>query len=59
MNPHHVDLRALAFNDGAIASYRKCGFVQEGRERERCRLDGQWLDDIIMGVLANEFPSQG
>jgi hypothetical protein len=30
--------------------------VQEGRERESCWLDGQWYDDIIMAVLATEFP---
>lgn len=59
MNLHRVDLRVLAFNDGAIASYRTCGFVQEGRERESCWLDGQWYDDIIMAVLATEFPGPG
>lgn len=59
MNLHRVDLRVLAFNHGAIASYRKCGFVQEGRERDSCWLDGQWYDDIIMGLLATEFPSPG
>jgi [ribosomal protein S5]-alanine N-acetyltransferase len=59
MNLHRVDLRALAFNDGAIASYRRCGFVQEGRERDSCWLDGQWHDDIIMGVLATELPGPG
>jgi [ribosomal protein S5]-alanine N-acetyltransferase len=59
MNLHRVDLRVLAFNHGAIASYRKCGFVQEGRERDSCWLDGQWHDDIIMGLLATEFPSPG
>jgi len=59
MNLHRVDLRVLAFNHGAIASYRKCGFVQEGRERESRWLDGQWYDDIIMAVLATEFPGPG
>jgi RimJ/RimL family protein N-acetyltransferase len=59
MNLHRVDLRVLAFNDGAIASYRRCGFVQEGRERDSCWLDGQWHDDIIMGVLATELPGPG
>ena len=59
MNLHRVDLRVLAFNDGAIAAYRKWGFVAEGRERESCWLDGQWHDDIIMGVLATEFSGLG
>ena len=55
MGLHRVDLRVLAFNDGAIESYRKCGFVVEGRERESCRLDGAWHDDIIMGILSSDF----
>jgi RimJ/RimL family protein N-acetyltransferase len=55
MGLHRVDLRVLAFNEGAIASYRKCGFVEEGRERQSCRFDGQWYDDIIMGILSSEF----
>jgi RimJ/RimL family protein N-acetyltransferase len=53
-----VDLRVLAFNGVAIASYRTCGFVQEGRERQSCWLDGQWYFDIIKAVLATEFPVQ-
>ena len=52
---HRVDLRVLGFNLGAIACYRACGFVEEGRERESCLLDGQWYDDILMGVLEHEF----
>jgi len=59
MNLHRVDLRVLAFNDGAIASYRKCGFVQEGCERNSCWLDGQWYDETIMAVLATEFLCPG
>jgi RimJ/RimL family protein N-acetyltransferase len=52
---HRVDLRVLEFNTGAIACYRACGFVEEGRERESCLLDGRWYDDILMGVLEHEF----
>ncbi len=52
---HRVDLRVLEFNTRAIASYRSCGFVEEGRERESCRLDGRWYDDVMMSVLDREF----
>lgn len=52
---HRVDLRVLSFNHRAIASYLKCGFVEEGREREAAFVDGAWHDDVIMGILAHEF----
>jgi RimJ/RimL family protein N-acetyltransferase len=31
---HRVSVRVLTSNARAIACYRKCGFVEEGRERE-------------------------
>ena len=52
---HRVDLRVLAFNERAIAMYRRCGFVEEGVERDSCRMGGQWYDDVIMGILTHEF----
>jgi RimJ/RimL family protein N-acetyltransferase len=52
---HRIDLRVLEFNARAIASYRACGFVEEGRERESCRLDGRWYDDVMMSILDHEF----
>lgn len=52
---HRVDLRVLAFNERAIRCYRACGFVEEGRERESARVGEAWCDDIIMGVLAQDF----
>lgn len=52
---HRVSLRVLAFNGRAIACYRKCGFSVEGREREAALIDGEWHDDIMMGILAHEF----
>lgn len=55
---HRVDLRVLAFNEAAISSYRGCGFVEEGRERESCWLGGAWHDDVIMGVLSSEYTAR-
>jgi RimJ/RimL family protein N-acetyltransferase len=52
---HRISLRVLAKNTRAIACYRKCGFVEEGREREAALIGGSWQDDIIMGVLEDEF----
>lgn len=52
---HRISLRVLAGNARAIACYRKCGFVEEGREREAAFVNGAWQDDIIMGLLDREF----
>ncbi len=52
---HRVELKVLDVNARAIAAYRACGFVDEGRERESCWVDGRWHDDIVMGVLDREF----
>lgn len=55
---HRIDLRVLAFNERAIRCYRACGFIEEGRERESARIGEVWHDDIIMGVLAQDFQSE-
>ena len=54
---HRIDLRVLAFNERAIRCYRACGFVEEGRERQSARIGDQWHDDIIMGLLVDEYRS--
>ncbi|MBD8903781.1 GNAT family N-acetyltransferase [Methylobacterium bullatum] len=55
---HRVSLRVLASNPRAIICYRKCGFIEEGREREAAFVGGAWQDDIIMGLLDREFVSR-
>jgi RimJ/RimL family protein N-acetyltransferase len=51
---HRIDLRVLAYNTRAIRCYRRCGFVEEGREREAAFVGGTWHDDVIMGMLEHE-----
>ena len=51
---HRLSLRVLADNARAIACYKACGFVEEGRERESALVGGGWVDDLIMGCLAHE-----
>ena len=48
---HRVSVRVLASNARAIGCYRKCGFVEEGREREAVSVEGGWQDDLVMGLL--------
>lgn len=52
---HKIDLRVLAYNKLAIASYEKSGFIQEGTLRENAFINNEWHDDIIMGILNHEF----
>jgi RimJ/RimL family protein N-acetyltransferase len=52
---HRISLRVLSSNARAIACYRKCGFVEEGRERAAAFAGSIWQDDIIMGLLDREF----
>jgi RimJ/RimL family protein N-acetyltransferase len=55
LNLHRVSLRVLAYNHRAIRAYQKCGFVIEGHEREAALVNGQWHNDVIMGLLDREF----
>ncbi|NKL67142.1 GNAT family N-acetyltransferase [Rhizobium leguminosarum bv. viciae] len=52
---HRISLRVIAYNTRAIRSYEKSGFVVEGLEREAGFVDGEWHDDVMMGILDREF----
>jgi len=52
---HRIDLRVLAYNKRAIASYQKSGFVQEGVLRENAFINSVWHDDIVMSILSHEY----
>jgi RimJ/RimL family protein N-acetyltransferase len=51
---HRVDLEVYDFNPRAIASYRKCGFVEEGRLRDALLWEGRWHDALLMSVLSTD-----
>jgi [ribosomal protein S5]-alanine N-acetyltransferase len=52
---HRVDLRVLEYNKRAIACYRKCGFIQEGVEREGALIEDKWETDVMMSILEQEY----
>lgn len=57
MGLHRLSLRVVAYNERAVAAYRKVGFVIEGREREAAKVGDTWHDDIIMGLLKSDLAS--
>jgi len=50
-----VWLDVLADNERAIASYRKSGFVEEGRMRAHYWHDDAHRDAVLMGILRDEW----
>ncbi|WP_349409884.1 GNAT family protein [Pseudalkalibacillus sp. SCS-8] len=55
LNLHRISLDVFAYNERAIKSYQKLGFVQEGIKRDQLFYDGEYHDSIMMSVLADEF----
>ena len=51
---HKLVLSAFPTNDGGMALYTKLGFRTVGIYREQGRLDGRWVDTIIMEKLLEE-----
>jgi RimJ/RimL family protein N-acetyltransferase len=52
---HRIALSVFEFNERAIRSYRRCGFVVEGRAREAILREGRWWDELTMSILEPEW----
>ena len=51
-NGHKVELLVRSGNEPAIALYRKLGFTEEGRLKQRVHLrSGRYIDDITMALF--------
>ncbi|KUO69304.1 MAG: acetyltransferase [Clostridia bacterium BRH_c25] len=55
MNIHKIKLNVFSYNKRAIKSYEKCGFKIEGVLRQEIFRDGCYHDEIIMGLLKEEY----
>ena len=55
LNLHNIELSVMAFNERAIACYKKVGFKEVGRRRESYFLNGKYYDHIMMDILDREF----
>jgi RimJ/RimL family protein N-acetyltransferase len=57
-NAHKVWLEVLADNERAIRAYESCGFIEEGRIRDNAWRDGHYVDELVMGILRDEWQAQ-
>lgn len=57
-NLHRVSLSVLAWNSRAIRSYEKAGFTAEGILRDDLYFDGRYHDQVVMGILRDEFDAR-
>jgi diamine N-acetyltransferase len=53
LNLHRIWLRVFGDNRRAIASYKACGFKEEGCMRQAAYINGEWKDITIMGIIRN------
>jgi len=51
---HRISLDVYSFNPAAQHSYEKIGFRVEGRARHALLWNGEWVDSILMGMLASD-----
>ena len=55
LNLNRIQLDAFSYNERAIKSYLKAGFVEEGRQRGMLLRNGRRWDFVYMSVLRDEW----
>lgn len=55
LNLYRIQLDAFSYNERAIKSYLKAGFIMEGRQRGMLRRNGERWDFVYMSVLRDEW----
>lgn len=55
LNLRSIELRVFENNKRALTTYEKLGFKLMGRRREADFVDGEYLDDLLMDILIEEW----
>lgn len=58
LGANKVELATQSYNTRAQATYRACGFITEGVRRAATFHRGTWHDEVLMGILADEWRGQ-
>ena len=56
---HKVTAGCYAPNKGAIKAFEKVGFTQEGVRKAHCFFEGEYVDDILLGLVRPIERNQG
>lgn len=51
LNLHKMTAGCYAPNKGAIRAFEKAGFVQEGLRKAHCFFEGEYVDDVLLGLV--------
>ena len=57
LNLHRISSSAWSFNERSIKMHRKVGFKEEGRRREAVYKNGVYHDEVLFGLLRQEWNS--
>ncbi|MFS0657132.1 GNAT family N-acetyltransferase [Bacillus sp. 179-C3.3 HS] len=52
---NRLELEVFSHNPRAIRSYEKAGFQYEGRRRQALYFNGTYSDEIMMGILREDY----
>ena len=55
LNLHKICLASYATNERGLRMYASVGFRVEGRRREQVFIEGRWVDEVVLGLLAGEL----
>lgn len=55
LNLRRIQLDVLETNEVAKSLYRKIGFVEEGVKRKAVYKKGEYINEIIMALLREEY----
>lgn len=55
LNMHRLELDVHDYNERAYRCYLTCGFVEEGRQRQKFFIHGRYTDVIQMAILRAEY----
>ena len=55
LNLHRIYAVIFEFNEHSIKLFEKCGFKFEGKQREAHYVDGKYWNELIYGMLREEY----